>query len=265
MFLGKKVRLRRLINQDSNRFLAIAIDHAIGWGVLKGIEDIQRLIDKVASAGPDTITIQKGIAEKCMDKWAGIQPFILKCTSFSPYYPDYDGYTGSVEEAVRLGADAISVGVTIGGDKQPELVKNLALLTGKAALYGMPVVAHIYPRGNLVPKDKRYEYENVAYAARIAAELGVDIIKTYYTGDPESYRKVIEACPAPVVVSGGPKLDKLEDVFKMTRDALDSGAAGITYGRNVWQRDNVGHIIKAFKVMIHENASVKEAMDIVNI
>jgi DhnA family fructose-bisphosphate aldolase class Ia len=262
-FLGKEVRLKRLFNRRSGHLLAIALDHAVAWGVIEGIEKIQTTLDTVAASEPDAITIQKGIAEKCMGKWAGHQPFILKCSSFSPFYPCYDGYTGAVEDAIRLGADAVALGVTIGGKEQPELLKNLAIFTENASSYGLPVVTHIYPKGDLIPSSERYSYKHVAYAARAAAELGVDIVKTFYTGDPVSFRMVIEACPAYVVVSGGPKLDKLEDVFRMTRDAMDSGAAGITYGRNVWQRSNVGLVIKALKAIIHDNMSVENALKLV--
>lgn len=259
-YLGKQVRLTRLLNGRSGRLVAIALDHAVGWGVIEGIERIQQTLDTVVQAGPDAVTMQKGIAERCMPRWAGRQPFILKCTSFAPFYPTHDGYTGSVEEAVRLGADAVAVGVTLGGRDQVELLKQLALFTERAAAYGMPVVAHAYPKGELVPSSERYAYKHVAYAARAAAELGVDVVKTFYTGDPESYHKVIEACPAMVVVSGGPKLDRLEDVFRMTRDAMDAGAAGVTYGRNVWQRQDAAQIIAALKAIIHDGASVEQAM-----
>ena len=262
-FLGKQVRLRRLFNRKSGHLLAIALDHAIAWGVIEGTENIQATVDTVAASEPDAITIQKGIAEKCMGKWAGHQAFILKCSSFSPFYPSYDGYTGTIEEAVRLGADAVALGVTIGGREQPELLKNLAIFTEKASSYGLPVIAHIYPKGDLIPPTERYTYRHVAYAARAAAELGVDIVKTFYTGDPISYRAVTEACPASVVVSGGPKLDRLADVFRMTRDAMDAGAAGVTYGRNVWQRTNVGPVIKALKAIIHDDVSVEDALKLV--
>lgn len=261
-FLGKDVRLRRLLNKESGRLLAIALDHAIAWGVIEGIEDIQATLDTVAASEPDAITLHKGIAERCMGKWAGHQPFILKCSSFSPFHVNYDTYTAAVEEALRLGADAVALGVTIGGKEQPELLSNLALFTEKAADYGLPVVTHIYPKGELISPDQRFSYKNIAYAARTAAELGVDIVKTYYTGDPESYRRVIDACPARVVVSGGPRLDNLEDVLQMTRDAVDAGAAGITYGRNVWQRGDAGLVIKALKAIIHKGADVKEALEI---
>jgi class I fructose-bisphosphate aldolase/fructose-bisphosphate aldolase/2-amino-3,7-dideoxy-D-threo-hept-6-ulosonate synthase len=262
-FFGKKVRLERLVNTSSGRLLTIAFDHAIGWGVIQGIEKIQQIIDIVGAAEPNAITIQKGLVETCMGKWAGKLPFILKCTSFSPFYSSYDGYTASVEEAIRLGAEAISVGVTIGGKEQPELLKNLALFTERANLYGMPVITHIYPKGEFIAEKERLSYRQVVYAARTAAELGVDIVKTFYTGDPESYRKVIEACPVKVVVSGGPRLDKIEDVFQMARDAIDAGAAGITFGRNVWQRRNASLVIQALKGIINDNISVAAALDIV--
>jgi DhnA family fructose-bisphosphate aldolase class Ia len=260
--LGKQVRLRRILNEKSGHLLAIAVDHAIGWGVIEGIEAIQETINCVAGARPDAITMQKGIATSCMEPWAGRQAFILKCTSFSPFYPDYDGYTASMNDAVRLGADAVAVGVTIGGKAQPELLKNLAQFTEEASLLGFPVVTHIYPKGELIPPPEWYSYERVVYAARAAAEVGVDIVKTYYTGDPDSYRRVIEACPVRVVVSGGPKMEKLADVFRMTRDAMDAGAAGVTYGRNVWQRKDAATVIRALKALIHDSVSVKEALEI---
>ena len=87
-------------------------------------------------------------------------------------------------------------------------------------------------------------------------------MKTFYTGDPDSYHRVIEACPARVVVSGGPKMEKLADVFRMTRDAMDAGAAGVTYGRNVWQRKDAATVIRALKALIHDGVSVEQALEI---
>ena len=168
----KQVRLRRILNEKSGHLLAIAVDHAIGWGVIEGIEAIQETINRVAEARPDAITMQKGIATSCMEPWAGRQAFILKCTSFSPFYPDYDGYTASMHDAVRLGADAVAVGVATGGKAQPELLKTLAQFTEAALLLGFPVVTHIYPKGELIPLAERYSYAQVVYAARAAAEVG---------------------------------------------------------------------------------------------
>ena len=263
--LGKEVRMKRLFNKKSGKILVIAMDHAIGWGVISGIDTIKAIMEKIVSACPDAITMTKGTAQKVFRPYAGKIPFIMKCTSFSPYYPAYDGQIGNVEEAIRLGADAIAVGCTVCGDHQAELLKQLAMVTAAADAVGLPTVTHIYPKGNLIDEKDRYKEEYVKYAARAAAECNVDIIKTFYTGDPESFSRVIEATPSKVVVSGGPKLPNLKDVFQMTYDAIVAGAAGVTYGRNVWQAEDPVSVIKALAHIIHKNGTVEEALEIMRV
>lgn len=263
-YLGKQVRMQRLFHKKSGRILVVALDHAIGWGVIPGIENIQKTTDIMVEAGADALTLLRGTAMRVMPKYAGKMPFILKATSFSPIDPCYDTPLASVQEAVRLGADAISIGATLCGEDQAELLSQLATFSMEADALGMPTVTHIYPKGGLISDEERYSAKWVSYAARAAAEIGIDIVKTYYTGDSLSYTKVIEACPAKVVVSGGPKLPSVKDVFVMTKDAIDAGAAGVTYGRNVWQADNPIKMVKALAHIIHENGTVDEAMEIIN-
>lgn len=260
-FLGEKVRMNRLFNKKSGKILVIALDHPIGWGMLDGIKKIGETIEKIIPSGPDAITMQKGIIEKCFDKYAGKIPFIMKITSFAPFHPDYDTQIGDVEEAIRLGADAIAVGCTVCGKDQASLLKQLGKLTKEAKSAGLPVVSHIYPKGDLIKDEERYSAKYVSYAARTAAELGVDIVKTFYTGDPDSFREVIESCPAKIVVSGGPKLSGIKDVFVMTKNAIDVGAYGVTYGRNVWQARDPVKVINGLKMIIHEDKSVDEVLD----
>ncbi|MBM3705070.1 MAG: fructose-bisphosphate aldolase [Actinobacteria bacterium] len=259
-FFGKEVRMRRLFNKKSGKILVIALDHAVGWGVIEGIDRINETMEKIIEAQPDALTMQKGIIEKCYSKFSAQIPFIMKATSFAPFHPAYDAQIGDIEEAVRLGADAIAVGCTVCGKEQAELLKQMAKISREAASYGMPTVAHIYPKGDLINDDERYSLKYVSYAARAAAEVGIDIVKTFYTGDSDSFRKVIESCPAKVVVSGGPKMPELKDVFVMTRNAMDAGAYGVTYGRNVWQSDNPVKVVAALKMIIHENKDVDEVL-----
>jgi class I fructose-bisphosphate aldolase len=262
MPLGKEVRLRRLINAKSGKILVIALDHAIGWGVVPGIEDISAVMEKIIEAQPDAITMLKGTAEKAFRPYAGTVPFILKLTTFSPYQPAYDTAVAGVDEAVRLGADAVAIGCTVCGDRQQELLSQLGEIVRQASLAGYPTVTHIYPKGNLIDKKDWYREEHVKYAARAGAELGVDIVKTFYTGDPASYDRVVQATPASLVVSGGPKMPSLRDVFQMTYDAMQVGATGVTYGRNVWQAEDPVAVVKALKHIIHEGGTVDEALDI---
>jgi DhnA family fructose-bisphosphate aldolase class Ia len=262
VILGKEVRLRRLFNRESDRILVIALDHAIGWGVIPGIDSIGELMKVIVEARPDAITVTKGIADKVFRDYAGEIPFIMKCTSFAPYHPSYDVQVGYVEEALRLGADAISVGCTVCGKNQAELLSQMGRVTREADRMGLPTVTHCYPKGELISKADWYKEEYVKYAARTAAELNVDIVKTFYTGDPDSFTRVINATPSAVVVSGGPKLPSLRDVMKMTHDAMTAGARGVTYGRNVWQTENPANVIKALAHIIHRRGTVDEAMEI---
>ena len=260
-FFGKEVRLRRLFNKKSGKTLIIALDHPIGWGVIDGIKKIDDTLKKILDAEPEAITLQKGIIEKCLSKHSSNIPFIMKATSFSPFQPAYDVQLGDVEEALRLGADAIAVGCTVCGKEQPELLKQLGKITKEAASFGLPVVSHIYPKGNLIKETERYMVKYISYAARAAAELGADIVKTFYTGDPDTYKEVIESCPARVVVSGGPKLPEIKDVLVMTKNAMEMGAYGVTYGRNVWQAEDPAKIINGLKMIIHDNKEVDEVLE----
>ncbi len=262
MTLGKQVRLNRLFNKDSGNILVIALDHAIGWGVIPGIDDIHKTMEKIIEAKPDAITMLKGTAERVFRPYAGSIPFIMKATTFSPYQPAYDTAVARVDEAVRLGADAIAIGATVCGDRQQELLTQLGEFSRQANLAGLPTVTHIYPKGNLISKEDWYKEEYVKYAARAGAELGIDIIKTFYTGDKESYSRVIQATPATIVISGGPKLPSARDVFQMLHDGMSAGAKGVTFGRNVWQMDNPVKIVAALKHIIHNNGTVDEAVEI---
>jgi class I fructose-bisphosphate aldolase len=257
--LGKQIRLRRLFHHPSGRILVVAMDHGIAWGVLPGIRRIRETLAAVVAGGADAITLHKGVAAQAFGPHAGRACLILKCTSYSPYHPTVDAPVASVAEGVALGADAVAVGVSIGGREQPSQLQVLGAIAREAEATGMPLVAHIYPKGELVEKDQRYAVGPVSYAARVAAELGVDIVKTWYTGSPDTFAEVVAACPARVVLSGGPKADDVSEVFRMTRAALDAGAVGVTFGRNVWEHPIPGAMLAALRCLIHDGGSIEDA------
>lgn len=260
MMLGKEVRLNRILNTESKRFVAITIDHPMGRGVLPGLVDIKSTMAKIVAGEPNAITMQKGIAENVFAPYAGKIPFILKATSFSPYHFEYDTPTADVEEAVRLGADAISVGVIVGSEQQAAQISNLARVSKEAAAVGMPLLAHIYPRGSMVEDAK--SVEALSYAVRLGAELGVDYIKTTWSGSAETFAKVVAACPTNVVIAGGNPGNSLESYLQMTWDGIQAGVAGVTYGRFVWGDKNPAAVIAALKHIVHQGASVKEALQL---
>lgn len=261
MLLGKQIRLNRLLHEDG-RLLAVAVDQATARGIFDELMPIERKISEIVDGGPDAMTMHKGIADSCFHQHAGKTSLIFKASTFSPYQPNSDVPTATVEEAIRYGADAISMGAIVGGEDQPEQLYNLATLAGEAHANGLPVIAHIYPRGNLIPAEEKNDWRNTAYAVRTGAELGVDIVKTKYTGDPESFHKVVSSTPARVVCAGGDMGNDIEDYFQMVHDVVDAGGAGITFGRIVWNRPNPTAAVKAFKHIIHHNGSVKEAVEL---
>lgn len=259
MELGKQIRLRRLLG-TSGRLVGITMDHPIARGVLPGLENIEATLAAIASGRPDSITLQKGIAARSFAPYAGDISLILKATSYSPYHRTLDVPTAAVDEAVRLGADAVSVGVLVGSGLQGSQITHLGAVSREAEAAGMPLVAHIYPRGEDLEGD-RLSAENVSYAVRVGAELGVDLVKTEWPGSAEAFEKVVEAgAPARVALAGGNPGRGIRDYFQMTYDALSVGGAGVTYGRFVWGHENPARVVEALRLLIHENASVGDAV-----
>ena len=262
--LGKAVRMSRLINSQSNKMMAITVDHSISRGIMHGLIPIQETIDKIIAGGPDAITMTKGIAEICLPKHAGKVSLLLKCSSYSPVQPTYDVCFGDVEEGVRMGADAVSVGAILLGDHQAEQIRDIGLISKQCMAAGMPLIGHIYPKGESVKPEDRTKWENIAYCVRVGAELGVDIIKTTYTGDPITMEKVVKSCPARVVIQGGDVGNTVEDYIKMTREALDVGVGGVTFGRFVWEYRDITSLVKTLRSVIHENLDIKRALEMLH-
>ena len=250
--LGKIIRMKRLQNPASGRILTIAIDHAPSYGVMKGIEDIRSTLELVASAAPDAVLLMRGTAERCFAPYAGRLALILKCSTLSPMHPEEDVLVTHVEEAVRLGADAVAMAVTIGSPCQAQILRSLAVLVREAEQCGMPVIAHAYPNGSMVPAAERFSADRVSYASRLVMEVGVDIVKTFYTGSAETFAKVVQvAAPALVVAAGGARRESRAQVLAMAREVVRAKAAGITFGRNVWQDEEVPAVIRELKSIVH--------------
>lgn len=264
--LGKAVRMSRLVNPKSNKMMAITVDHAISRGIapMTGLHSIQDTIDKIILGKPDAMTMTKGIAEHCMWQHAGKVSILLKASNYSPVAPTKDTIFGSVDEAIRMGADAISMGAMTLGDFQGEQFEAIGKFSEECMAKGMPLIGHVYPKGESVPVDQRASWENIAYCVRSACELGMDIVKTTYTGDPDSMAKALSCVPSSfrVVIQGGDACKTLDDSLVMTREAMDCGVGGVTMGRFVWDYKDVTALVIALRYIIHEGYSVKEAKEL---
>jgi fructose-bisphosphate aldolase/2-amino-3,7-dideoxy-D-threo-hept-6-ulosonate synthase len=166
----------------------------------------------------------------------------------------------SVLEGVRLGVDAISIHVNMGSKEEPEMLEQLGMVADQCDEYNMPFIAMMYPRGENIkdPTDPAV----VAHVARVGAESGADIVKTVYTGDPESFREVVRKCPVPVVLAGGAKVDTDAAILKLADDVMQAGAMGVTFGRNVFQHRDPIRIVKALRRVVIDRSSVEEAMEV---
>jgi predicted phospho-2-dehydro-3-deoxyheptonate aldolase len=180
-------------------------------------------------------------------------------TSLSPD-PNAKVIVCTVEEAIQLGADAVSVHINLGAETDKEMLRQLGYISQDCLGWQMPLIAMMYTRGAKI-KDE-YDVKNVKHAARVGAELGADIVKVVYTGSVDSFKEVVQGCPVPVVIAGGPKMNSDRDIFKMVEGALEAGAAGVSIGRNAFQHKNPAKMVQALSKMVHKNATVEDAVKV---
>jgi len=252
---GKTRRLRRIMRTDSKSFI-IAMDHGVTLGPIRGLENMQETVKRVVSSGADAVLVHKGIAKHVDTQGSGLIVHVSASTKLGGK-PNLKVGVCTLEEAVRLGADAVSAHINIGSEDEDKMLEFLGSLSEKCDSYGIPLLAMMYPRGPNV-KDEN-EYEVVSHAARIGAELGADVVKTVYTGDTNSFRRVVQSCPVPVVVAGGPRMKTDMDVLELGESSMKAGAAGLSFGRNVFQHDKPEAMSRALAAIVHEHANAKDA------
>ncbi|MBW2646531.1 MAG: class I fructose-bisphosphate aldolase family protein [Deltaproteobacteria bacterium] len=259
--IGKQIRLERIINRDTGKTIIVPMDHGVTVGPVEGLIDMKTTINSVATGGANAILIHKGIVHaghRGGGKDVGLIIHLSGSTSLTTT-PNAKTLVCSVEEAIKIGADAVSIHVNIGSDTEREMLRDFGAVAQTAMEWGMPLLAMVYPRGEKI-KDE-HDVEVVKHAARLGAELGADIVKVNYTGSPETFKEVVAGCPVPVVIAGGPKMDSDKDILTMVKDAIDVGGSGVSIGRNVFQHKNPAMMLEAFSMVIHQNASVEDALE----
>jgi predicted phospho-2-dehydro-3-deoxyheptonate aldolase len=260
VMIGKKIRLERIIDRNSRKTVIIPMDHGVTVGPIEGLADMRTTISKVVAGGANAILMHKGIVRaghRGTGKDVGLIIHLSGGTSLSPD-PNAKELVCTVEEAIKLGADAVSVHINLGADTDKEMLRQLGQISERCLEWQMPLVAMMYTRGAKIKNE--YDVNNVKHAARVAAELGADIVKVVYTGSVDSFTEVVECCPAPVVIAGGPKMGSDEEIFKMVEGALKAGASGLSIGRNAFQHKTPTKMVQVLSKMVHEEASVAEAV-----
>lgn len=261
MNIGKLVRLNRIFSNPSGRLCSIAVDHfiAYGQGFPPGLQHIKPTLEAIVAAGPDAVTMHKGIAASCWEPYAGRLPLIIQGSLIKVDDTALE-HIAMPEDAIRLGADALAVAAFVRGKTEANHLRALADIVRDAARFELPVICHIYPRHfDGVPRIS-FEPEDIAWAVRCAFEVGSDVVKVPYCGDVKSYAQIVADCPVPLVAAGGPKADSLEAALQMMHEVIQSGARGATIGRNVWGFEHITKAVCAFKGVIHGNLSPQEAL-----
>jgi fructose-bisphosphate aldolase / 2-amino-3,7-dideoxy-D-threo-hept-6-ulosonate synthase len=255
---GKTRRLARIFREDC-RTVIVPMDHGVTIGPCKGIENMQTIINRLLEGSADAILVHKGIAKRIDNGRASLIVMLSAASNLGPN-PNSKSQVCSVQEAVRIGADAVSVHINVGAQDEDKMLTTLGRVADECEVFGMPLLAMMYPRGPKISNE--HAVEVVSHAARLGAELGADIVKTNYTGDIESFRFVVESCSVPVVIAGGAKANTDKDILQMTADALQAGAAGLSIGRNVFQHEDPTAITKALCSIVHNSASLEQAQKI---
>jgi DhnA family fructose-bisphosphate aldolase class Ia len=229
---GKTRRFRRVVRNDGRACL-VAIDHAAYMGAGPPLD----AMEAIAAGRPDAI----------LGTWHLARAHAETLGDFAA--SDVSAILHRAEEAITLGADAVVILVFPGAPDEEKSLLRLARLASECEQLGLPVMAEAIPGG--WAKAIEWSTENVARAARMAVELGADIVKTVCPGPVEEFAAVVEACPAPVVALGGPKMASEDDVVALARGVVAAGAAGIAFGRNVWGSPDPTTLVQRLREAVH--------------
>jgi len=260
MSFGKSIRMERIIDRNTGRAVIVPLDHGSSMGPIEGLVDVKTTIDKVSQGGATAVVLHKGVVpfgHRSFGRDIGLILHLSASTSLSPD-PNSKVIVTTVEEAVKMGADAVSIHVNIGASTEPDMLRDFGLVARECREWGMPLMVMIYPRGKDIKNG--YDVELLKQCARAGAELGADIIKTSYSGDIDSFREVVQGAMIPVVIAGGPKMSSDRDLLQMVADSIEAGGKGVSIGRNVFQHRDVAGIVEAISDITLRDATVDEAI-----
>jgi class I fructose-bisphosphate aldolase len=261
--VGKRVRLSRILGSGGS--LVFAFDHWLEHGPSDfppGRLDPRPVLEAVVEAGVDAVMLTPGDARLLADVWAGRTSLIVKITGKTNLRPGDErllqSLIGTVEEAVALGADAVAATVYWGSPYEDVMLERWTAIREAAESYGLPALQLAYPRGPTI-RD-RHALDIVLYGVRAAVGVGADLVKTYYTGSRESFRRVVEAASGvPVMMSGGPRRHSPLEFLRDLADVRAAGAAGAVVGRNIFTAPDIQAMTRAARAVLRGEASPEEA------
>jgi len=271
--IGKRFRLGRIFRDDEKTFV-ITMDHGVDLGPVKGLEDIKATVKKVLAGDhkPDAILMNPSMIRLCHEEIVGKLGVIARldgtATTMGPDITDYRLFS-SVEEALVGGADAVATMAFIGVQRESQNSEKIGKVSQECERWGMPHVVEALPpeivEYHFKPEAKRQwpNLDHVKFVNRVAAELGADVVKSYYTGNPDTFKEVVKCCPVPIIVLSGPGAGDPAGLLRIVRDVMDVGAKGVIMGRNVWGHKDPAAMVKAISKMVHEGETAENALKII--
>lgn len=269
---GKARRLARIFGPNNKGSVIVPVDDSLIFGPANGLEDIDAKVQKILIDPPDAILAFPGLFRNKAGLVSKVAGIVNITASTSASFHTRKVQVGSVQQAVQLGLDGVAVHVNISSEYESEMLRILGSVSQDCEAFGMPLLAIMYPRSESQGKDNNYDElrladrkrytELVAHASRVGVDLGADLIKTKFTGDSDSFSRIVDACrPVPVFVAGGPVLPA-EAMLKMAYDVMLAGGKGISFGRNVFSRTDPTSYISSLKAIVHQGATVVEALQL---
>ena len=250
---------------SDGKAIVVAMDHARAHGVIEGLEDPGQVIDDAVAAGADAVMTTFGVIKRYREKLIGRVPTILRLDGGpSLYREDWLAYTEwsllhSVEDALSLGVNGVVLMAFVGIPVELKTYRLVSKVAAECLRVKLPLIVEALPCPSPRIPDAKSP-EAMASAARLGFEHGADLIKSYYTGTPAGFRHVVNNCPVPVLIAGGPKVDTNQEVLEQVAGAMEAGAAGVVFGRNIWQSGQTREMLAALRHIIHDNGPVSEAV-----
>lgn len=255
--LGKRIRMERILDRNTGKTVMVPLIHGVGMGPIEGIKDIRNMVDTVALGGANGVILHKGIIPAAHRHSGRDIGLVIHLTASSE--KQQQTLVTEVEEAVRIGADAVSVRIEVGRADESAMLGILGRVSRDAVRWGMPLFALMDP-GHV--KDEEKQLKNMMRAARIGVELGADLVRISYSGSPDTFKEIVSVCPVPLVAIGGEKKAREKDFLEMVYGVMEAGGQGVSAGRNIFQYKKPGNMIKAISQIVHRGFPASKAMEV---
>jgi putative autoinducer-2 (AI-2) aldolase len=252
MDYGLKSRIASILKPNNGRGVMLAVDHGYFLGPTEKLEVPRKTISPIVRYC-DSLMVTRGIVRSSVDPNFPV-PIVLRVSGGASIIGEdlsNEEITTSVKDAIRINATAVTMSIFVGAKYEHKSLVGLGHLVNEAEEYGLPVLAVTAVGKELEKRDAKY----LSLSCRIAAEFGAHMVKTYYCND---FHKVVNSCPVPIIVAGGPKIPE-RDALALTYNSIKAGAAGVDMGRNIWQSQHPVAMIRAVRAIVHSNYNLDQA------